>query len=183
MCGRYNLRAKLTVLAKQFQFGLDDAFAGVKPRYNIAPTQQVPAVRQPEQGAKRELVALRWGLIPVWTKDTKIAYPLLYGLAFVCAVVLTPSKGVSQSAGADSRGPMIEPRLVHLRNDPAREWSSFAVDSEGAFLEFRFDADSNPVEYALRLRQQDVKQQWRVLLNGKPLGELIRDEADLVVYL
>src|SRR5436190_8805445 len=74
MCGRYNLRARLTVLAKQFQFDLDDAFANVKPRYNIAPTQQVLAVRQPEQGAKRELVALRWGLIPVWAKDTKIGY-------------------------------------------------------------------------------------------------------------
>src|SRR4026209_2472565 len=68
MCGRYNLRTKLTVLAKQFQFDLDDAFADVKPRYNIAPTQQVLAVRQPEQGAKRELVELRWGLIPVSAK-------------------------------------------------------------------------------------------------------------------
>jgi putative SOS response-associated peptidase YedK len=51
MCGRYNLRTPLTVLAKQFQFALDDAFANVKPRYNIAPTQLVLAVRQPEQGA------------------------------------------------------------------------------------------------------------------------------------
>ena len=50
MCGRYYLRTKLTVLAKQFKFDLDDEFAGVKPRYNIAPTQQVLAVRQPEQG-------------------------------------------------------------------------------------------------------------------------------------
>src|SRR5262245_8950545 len=74
MCGRFTLRTKLTVLAKQFEFDLDSAFAKVRPRYNIAPTQDVLAVRQPEQGAKRELVALRWGLIPVWAKDTKIAY-------------------------------------------------------------------------------------------------------------
>jgi hypothetical protein len=59
MCGRYNLRTKLTVLAKQFQFDLDDAFAGVKPQYNIAPAQQVLAVRRLEQGAKCELVELR----------------------------------------------------------------------------------------------------------------------------
>jgi putative SOS response-associated peptidase YedK len=51
MCGRYNLRTKLTVLAKQSPFDLDDAFAGGKPRYKIAPTPQVLAVRQPEQGA------------------------------------------------------------------------------------------------------------------------------------
>src|SRR5262245_53579493 len=74
MCGRYTLRTPLTVLAEQFLFDLDNARANVRPRYNIAPTQQVLAVRQPEQGAKRELVQLRWGLIPVWAKDTKIAY-------------------------------------------------------------------------------------------------------------
>ena len=73
MCGRYTLRTPLNVLLSQFgaelQIPLD-----FRPRYNIAPTQTVLAVRQPEQGAKRELVALRWGLIPIWAKDTKIGY-------------------------------------------------------------------------------------------------------------
>jgi putative SOS response-associated peptidase YedK len=31
-------------------------------------------MRQVEQGAKRELVPLGWGLIPVWAKDMKIGY-------------------------------------------------------------------------------------------------------------
>jgi len=73
MCGRYTLRTPLNVLLTQFgaelQMPLD-----FRPRYNIAPTQSVLAVRQTEQGAKRELVALRWGLIPIWAKDTKIGY-------------------------------------------------------------------------------------------------------------
>jgi putative SOS response-associated peptidase YedK len=73
MCGRYTLRTPLNVLLSQFaaerQMRLD-----FRPRYNIAPTQSVLSVRQPEQGAKRELVALRWGLIPVWAKDAKIGY-------------------------------------------------------------------------------------------------------------
>ena len=64
----------MTVLAKQFQFDLGPDFADIRPRYNIPPMQQVLAVRQPEQGSKRELVALRWGLIPVWAKDAKIGY-------------------------------------------------------------------------------------------------------------
>jgi putative SOS response-associated peptidase YedK len=72
MCGRYTLRTKLNVLLQQFAAELTEEFE-YRPRYNIAPTQQVLAVRQPEQGAKRELVQLRWGLIPVWAKDTKIA--------------------------------------------------------------------------------------------------------------
>jgi len=74
MCGRYTLRTALNILAEQFLFDLDAAPAKVRPRYNIPPTTEVLAVRQPEQGAKRELVALRWGLIPVWAKDAKIGY-------------------------------------------------------------------------------------------------------------
>ena len=77
----------------------------------------------------------------------------------------------------------IEPRLIHLRSDPTREWSSFPEQSEGQFFDKRFQATANKQEFALRLRQQDVKQAWRVLLNGRPLGELVRDEADLMRYL
>jgi putative SOS response-associated peptidase YedK len=74
MCGRFTLRTALSVLAKQFEFDLDAAMGELHPRYNIPPTTKVLAVRQPEQGAKRELAELRWGLIPVWAKDEKIAY-------------------------------------------------------------------------------------------------------------
>jgi putative SOS response-associated peptidase YedK len=74
MCGRFTLRTPLTVLARQFQFDLDAALAGAGPRYNIAPTQTVFAVRQIEQGARRELAKLFWGLIPSWAKDNKGAY-------------------------------------------------------------------------------------------------------------
>jgi len=77
----------------------------------------------------------------------------------------------------------IEPKLVHLRNAPQREWSSFPDVAAGIHLDVRFAATANVGEHALRLRQQDVKQSWRVLLNGKLLGELVRDEADMVVYL
>jgi len=74
MCGRFTLRTPLTVLAKQFQFDLEAASADVRPRYNIAPTQTVLAVRQIEQGSRREPVKLFWGLIPSWAKDNKGAY-------------------------------------------------------------------------------------------------------------
>lgn len=74
MCGRYTLRTPLTVLATQLHFDLGEAFADVGPRYNIAPSQQVLALRVPEPGAKRQLVRLKWGLIPSWAKDAKIAY-------------------------------------------------------------------------------------------------------------
>jgi putative SOS response-associated peptidase YedK len=41
------------------------------PNYNVAPTQQVLVAR--EHDGKHEGVAMRWGLIPSWAKDKKIA--------------------------------------------------------------------------------------------------------------
>ena len=69
MCGRFNQRTPLTVLATQF--AAETKLLWDSARYNIAPTQDVLAVRQ--KNGKREIVALHWGLIPIWAKDTKIA--------------------------------------------------------------------------------------------------------------
>lgn len=85
MCGRYTLLAEANQLAEEFQ--VSDV-TPLLPRYNIAPTQSVPivrlqnfvphsdmaVVRQAETGGGRRLDILRWGLIPHWSKDTKIAY-------------------------------------------------------------------------------------------------------------
>ena len=74
MCGRFNLRTPLTVLAEKFLFDLGPlAKEAFRPRYNIAPTQYIAAVRLDSQG-KRQLAMLHWGLIPSWAKDTKIGY-------------------------------------------------------------------------------------------------------------
>jgi putative SOS response-associated peptidase YedK len=39
------------------------------PRYNVAPTQPVPVIRQHPKEPVRELSMMRWGLIPLWAKD------------------------------------------------------------------------------------------------------------------
>ena len=66
MCGRYTLStSSLNKLLAQFAAELPKEIT-YRPRYNIAPSQRVLAVRQIKQGAKRELIELRWGLIPVW---------------------------------------------------------------------------------------------------------------------
>lgn len=76
MCGRFTLRTPASVLIQQFELppGLE-----LEPRYNIAPTQLVAAVRAVTDCAvpdrvgtekhPRELAMLRWGLIPAWSKD------------------------------------------------------------------------------------------------------------------
>jgi hypothetical protein len=52
-----------------------------RQRYNAAPTQDLPVVlRDPESGERR-LEALRWGLVPFWAKDAKIAYSTINAMA------------------------------------------------------------------------------------------------------
>lgn len=76
----------------------------------------------------------------------------------------------------------IESRRWHLRSGEAREWSSFPEEPEALQFEVDFAADRNATEVTLRLRQEDVKQTWRVLLNDRPLGNLVVDENHMVVY-
>lgn len=68
MCGRFAFYSPSEATAALF--GVDGALA-VEPRYNIAPTQFVAAIRDNEQH-QRELVMLRWGLVPFWAKDPSI---------------------------------------------------------------------------------------------------------------
>jgi len=63
VCGRYTLYHDEQDLTELFEL---DAFAWA-PRYNIAPTQVVPIVREGRAG--RERLAARWGLIPGWVKE------------------------------------------------------------------------------------------------------------------
>jgi putative SOS response-associated peptidase YedK len=72
MCGRFTLRTSPQKVADQFDLADVPAFS---PRFNVAPTQQVLAVRL-KDGARCPAF-LRWGLIPSWAKDTKIGNSLI----------------------------------------------------------------------------------------------------------
>ncbi len=56
-------------------FQISGSPPAISPRYNIAPSQEVTAVRM-ETGA-RHLALLRWGLIPHWADDPKIGYKMI----------------------------------------------------------------------------------------------------------
>jgi putative SOS response-associated peptidase YedK len=68
MCGRYELHSQPAAIA--LAFGLPWP-PDVAPRYNIAPMQQVPVVRVNARG-ERELVQVRWGLVPRFASDPSI---------------------------------------------------------------------------------------------------------------
>jgi putative SOS response-associated peptidase YedK len=71
MCGRYRLSRRKEILEEHF-----DCASGTEdwnPRYNIAPTQSVPVIRQNPKEPVRDLSLFRWGLVPTWAKDPSIA--------------------------------------------------------------------------------------------------------------
>ncbi len=68
MCGRYRLSRRKQIIAGHFD--TTDWEDDWSPRYNIAPTQQIPVVRQHPREPIRQIATMRWGLIPSWAKDT-----------------------------------------------------------------------------------------------------------------
>ncbi|MEP7330341.1 MAG: SOS response-associated peptidase [Betaproteobacteria bacterium] len=73
MCGRYELHTHPAAIALAFGIG---SLPSLGARYNIAPMQDVPVVRRSQAGP-RELVNMRWGLVPRWAKDPSIGSKMI----------------------------------------------------------------------------------------------------------
>jgi hypothetical protein len=97
--------------------------------------------------------------------------------------ILPVLAAILAGGSAPAKTLVIDSVLHHLRAGDPREWSDFPARSEGPSLSVRFNCETNGGEWALRLRQQDVKQTWKILLNAKELGRLVSDENDQVIYL
>jgi len=73
MCGRFTQHLSWKEIVDLYNITRDVPALNVRARFNFAPTQDGAACRLNEDG-EREIVKLRWGLIPFWAKDEKIAY-------------------------------------------------------------------------------------------------------------
>lgn len=71
MCGRYRLSRRKQLVEEYFDTASGDE--DWSPRYNIAPTQPVPVIRQNPRETIRELSLVRWGLGPSWATDSSVA--------------------------------------------------------------------------------------------------------------
>jgi putative SOS response-associated peptidase YedK len=69
MCGRFALYSDAFTLARRFEA---DALSELHPRYNIAPSQSIPIVR--EESEKRCFAMARWGLVPHWAKTIDFGF-------------------------------------------------------------------------------------------------------------
>lgn len=79
MCGRYTLVSPDDVLD---ELGVAPP-AGTRPRYNVAPTDQMPVVlvRDDTRVAER----LRWGLVPSWADSPKVGAKMINARAETAA--------------------------------------------------------------------------------------------------
>jgi len=79
MCGRFALISPGEALIEQFGLNpeITTSVSSLAPRYNIAPTQPVAAIRLTPGSQNKELTFFRWGLIPSWAKDMKMGSRLI----------------------------------------------------------------------------------------------------------
>lgn len=83
MCGRYKLSRRKQIIEEHF-----DSVSGEEdwiPKYNVAPTQPVPVIRQNPKEPIRELSLMRWGLIPSWSKNPSAAASMINARAETAA--------------------------------------------------------------------------------------------------
>src|SRR5262249_53880439 len=152
----YSLKTALEELARLFGFVERPNLA---PRYNIAPTQEVPVIRQRREPAgQRSLAALRWGLIAPWADDPKAGPPLINaraerlldnpaaGGAFQNRRGLVPADGSLQGGDGDApkqryliarrdRAPFARAGIWERwgpRHDPAAAIDSFTIITTAA---------------------------------------------------
>ena len=81
MCGRYSITTSTEALRRLFNF---DDRPNLQPRYNLAPTQMAPVIR--ERDGARHLDMLRWGLLPKWSKDASGAAKMINARSETIAV-------------------------------------------------------------------------------------------------
>lgn len=76
MCGRYGRRADKQRIAEWFHTRNTNVFdeSTYAPSFNVAPQSMQPVVRLDAETGERELTIMRWGLVPFWSKDSKLAY-------------------------------------------------------------------------------------------------------------
>lgn len=73
MCGRYVRKTTRREIARWFD-AEDDEAQTWDTSYNVAPQSVQPVVRLNRESGAREIVLMRWGLVPFWSKDAKIGF-------------------------------------------------------------------------------------------------------------
>jgi putative SOS response-associated peptidase YedK len=107
MCGRYRRTTKEEELARIYHIPIPEQ-PDLPVSYNVAPSQNVLAIRFNPETRKRTLDQLRWGLIPHWAKDHKIAYRTINARAETADKSLVLPSGIHKAPLPDSCGWLLQ---------------------------------------------------------------------------
>jgi putative SOS response-associated peptidase YedK len=89
MCGRYVRRSDKQKIAEHFAVH-GSSLPDFGPSWNVAPQTFQPIVRLNRDTEERELVLMRWGLIPYWTLSSENPHCCQAVLTCVCKVTMKP---------------------------------------------------------------------------------------------
>jgi putative SOS response-associated peptidase YedK len=159
MCGRYASFLPAEALARLF--GTVNPLPNLEPTWNMAPTKDAPVVRSSRDG-ERHLDALKWGLIPYFTKDLKKARKPINARSETIA-----KSGMFKEAFAKRRCLVPAPVYYEWRDDPEGK-TPFAVTR----------VDGEPVAFA------GIWETWKSP-DGERLGTFatITTEANILLAL
>ena len=76
MCGRYTQKLTWAQIHALYRLPEQASSLNLEPRYNGCPTQHFAACRLDEDST-RTVAKLRWGLLPTWARDRKMAARLI----------------------------------------------------------------------------------------------------------
>jgi putative SOS response-associated peptidase YedK len=128
MCGRYASFFPPEFLARLFE--ARNPLPNLQPTWNMAPSRVAPVVRL--HGGERHVDALKWGLVPYFTKDLKKARKPINARSETVA-----TSGMFREAFAKRRCLVPAPVYYEWRDDP---------DGKTPFAVARVDGD--PVAFA-----------------------------------
>lgn len=135
MCGRYASSAHPDELVEAYDIDVltDDGVEACEPRFNVAPTDLVPAVveRLDDATVQRKLVGLRWGLVPSWSKNPSGAARMInarvetvaekpaYRKAFAARRCVLPALGYYEWRAESEGGTSVkQPYFLHPEEAP-----------------------------------------------------------------
>jgi putative SOS response-associated peptidase YedK len=142
VCGRYVSASTPDDIAAYFDAEAPEV--AIAPSWNVAPTDDVYAVRNRREGDGRRIDAFHWGLVPSWAKDPKIGSRMInarsetlaekaaFKAAFLRRRCLVPADGFYE--WTHTPGAVKQPHFIHR---PDGEPYAFA----GLWEVWRRDAD------------------------------------------
>jgi putative SOS response-associated peptidase YedK len=157
MCGRFASNLTWEQLHELYQIGAAERSPpppDLRPLYNIAPTQTVPVVRL-NRSARREIALLRWGLIPYWSRDAKIA-------------VRTINARAETLATAPAFREAFRRRRCLVPASGFYEWKKVASGKQPYFIGMR---DGSPLAFAglwERWKQGETAVESFTIVTGEP---------------